>query len=294
MEEIPYYPGCSLKDKAKGFEKSAMAVAEELGAKLRELERWNCCGTVYSLTEDNLMKQLAPLRNLIRARDQGYDEVYTLCSMCYNTLKRANELVKNDQEKLDKINAFMDEEEDYEGSVEVKHFLELIPEDFSWNKISEAVESPLNVLNIAPYYGCMLLRPKGIEIDDPNNPSILDNLIEALGGNPVSYPYETECCGSYNTVERKDVVTSKTKTIVGSARENGADLMITSCPLCHFNLDQRQSDLSKEEPNFANVPTLYFTQLMAVAYGRIDECDFSSHRIDPRPILAAEKIAIKR
>lgn len=294
MEEIAYYPGCSLKDEAKGFERSAIAVAEEMDIELKELRRWNCCGTVYSLTEDNLMKQLAPLRNLIRTKDQGYKEVYTLCSMCYNTLKRANNLVKEDQEKLDKINAFMDLEEDYEGSVKVKHFLQFMRDQLGWEKVSKSVESPLAGLNIAPYYGCMLLRPKQAEIDDPNNPTILENLITALGGNPVSYPYDTECCGSYNTVERSDVVLNKTKTIASSARDSGADLMITSCPLCHFNLDQRQHDLSRNEPTFATIPTLYFTQLMAVAYGRIDECNFSSHRIDPRPILAAEKIAIKR
>ncbi len=240
------------------------------------------------------MKQLAPLRNLIRARDQGYENLYTLCSMCYNTLKRSNNLVKEDGEKLEKMNAFMDREDDYEGSVETKHFLQLVSEKLGWEKIANSVESPLTGLDIAPYYGCMLLRPEGVGIDDLNNPTVLNNLIKTLGGNPVSFPYETECCGSYNTVERENLVLNKTETIVNSAKERGADLIITSCPLCQFNLDQRQDDLSKKEPSFTTIPALYFTQLMAISYGKIDESNLSDHQIDPRPILAAEKIATKR
>ena len=135
MREISYYPGCSLKDTAKGFEESAVKVSEDLGVKLTELTRWNCCGTVYSLTDDNLMKQLGPVRNLIRARDEGADALYTLCSMCDNTLKRTNALVKRDSDKLDKINNFMDQENDYEGNVEVRHYLELLRDELGWKTV---------------------------------------------------------------------------------------------------------------------------------------------------------------
>lgn len=285
MKEIIYYPGCSLKDTAKGFEDSALKVSEEMDVTLKELSRWNCCGTVYSLTDDNLMKQLGPIRNLIRARDEGSDELYTLCSMCDNTLKRANFLVRREEDKRDKINNFMDQERDYEGSVEVHHYLELLRDDLGWDEVRDRVVAPLEGLNVAPYYGCMLTRPKEIGLDDPHEPSVFDELVESLGGTPVDFPYETECCGSYNTVDNEEMVLNKTQTITSGANKSGADVIITACPLCHFNLDSRQSDLLEVAPNHKPVPVIYFTQLMAVAFGHPEVNNFDEHAIDPREVL---------
>jgi len=288
MKDIPYYPGCSLKDTAKGFEESAIKVSEELSIELKELSRWNCCGTVYSLTDDNLMKQLGPIRNLIRAQDEGYESIYTLCSMCDNTLKRANALIKKDQDKLEKINNFMDQENDYEGKVEVYHYLELLRDELGWEKVGEHTVNSLEGLKVAPYYGCMLTRPKEIGLDDPHNPQVFDKLVESLGGTPVDFPYESECCGSYNTVDNREMVLNKTQTITAGARKSGADLIITACPLCHFNLDSRQSDLLRIAPNHKPVPVLYFTQLMAVAFGYPEASKFEEHAIDPREVIKIE------
>ncbi len=288
MREIAYYPGCSLKGSAKGFEDSAISVSRNLGIELKELPRWNCCGTVYSLTDDNLMKQVGPIRNLLRAREQGYDSLYTLCSMCDNTLKRSNKLVKNDEDKLSKINNFMDQEEDYQGEIDVKHYLELLRDELGWQEIKAKVKDPLEGVKVAPYYGCMLTRPKEIGLDDPHKPTILDELITSLGGKPVDFPYESECCGSYNTVDKKEVVLGKTQTITGGANKAGADLIITACPLCHFNLDYRQAELLEVAPGHHPVPVFYFTQLMAVAFGDIDVSSFEEHEIDPEPGLNPE------
>lgn len=288
MKNITYYPGCSLKDTAKGFEDSAIKVSEELGVNLNELDRWNCCGTVYSLTDDNLMKQLGPIRNLIRARDEGSDKLYTLCSMCDNTLKRANLLIKEEEEKRDKINSFMDQEKDYEGTVEVNHYLQFLRDDLGWGEVRDAVDNPLEDLNVAPYYGCMLTRPEEIGLDDPHNPTVFDELVESLGGTPVDFPYESECCGSYNTVDDKEMVLRKAQTITDGAYKSGADVIITACPLCHFNLDSRQLDLLEVAPNHKPVPVLYFTQLMAVAFGYPEVNKFDEHAIDPREVLKLE------
>jgi len=270
-----------LKDTANNFETSALKTAEELGFDLEELPRWNCCGTVYSLTDDNLMKQLGPIRNLVHAQSHGYDRLYTLCSMCDNTLKRANLLVKEDQNKLKKINVFMDQEPDYLGEVEVLHFLQLLRDEVGWERVRENVKNPLNDLNIAPYYGCMLTRPREVGLDDPHDPSVFDDLIEALGANPVDFAYDSECCGSYNTVDKAEVVLDKTETIINGARKAGADLMITSCPLCQFNLDSRQVDLIEVAPSHEPLPVLYFTQLTALAFGHPEACQFSENSVDP-------------
>lgn len=294
MRDLLYYPGCSLKDTAIGFEDSAIYASSQLGVNLKEMENWNCCGTVYSLTTDNLMKQLGPIRNLVYAQGEGYDELYTLCSMCDNTLKRSNRLVKGDQEKLDKINNFMDREEDYRGEVTVNHYLELLRDDLGWEQVSGPVENPLNGLKVAPYYGCMLTRPKEIGLDDPHNPTILDDFIRSLGATPVDYPYHSECCGSYNTVENKEIVLKQAGKITTAASTAGADLIITSCPLCHYNLDTRQSEYLRQTNSSQPIPILYITQLMAVAYGNPDVCKFEEHAINPGDVIATKTKALNK
>jgi heterodisulfide reductase subunit B len=158
--ELCYYPGCTLKTKAANFEESAIASMAVLGVDLVELERWNCCGTVYSLAEDDLVHHIAPVRTLIRVKGRGENRVVTLCSFCYNTLKRANLLVKNSEEKRNTLNSFMTEEIDYDGSVETVHLLSVLRDDIGREAIAGKVTNPLSGLKLAAYYGCTLLRPE--------------------------------------------------------------------------------------------------------------------------------------
>ncbi len=284
--KIPYYPGCTLKTQANGFETSAIKVAGTLDIDFEELERWNCCGTVFSQASDNLMQYLAPIRNCIRVQEAGFDKFVTLCSMCYNTMKRANLQVAHDDEKLKTINSFMYREEDYRGSVEVFHLLEMLRDEVGFEKISKKVIKKLSGLKVAPYYGCMLTRPQEVGIDDLEEPRIMEDLIRALGAEVIDDPLRGECCGSYHTVNAKDLVTERTRMIVSSAKNRGADVIILSCPLCEFNLDTRQKDTKEKYSDFTGIPILYFTQLMALAFGLREEvCRFDLHYIDPRPVL---------
>ena len=267
MDRLTYFPGCSLKDEAKEFESSAMAVMEALELPLVEFERWNCCGTVYSLTEDDLMHQLASVRNLIRAQETGSEEIVTTCAMCYNTLKRSSLFVNHAEDRLEKINAFMNKEVDYEGKVEVRHLLQIIRDRIGWEKVEEAMIHPLEGLSVAPYYGCMLLRPREVGIDDPDNPTIMRDLIEALWATPVEFAFQTECCGSYQVVDHRELIVERTHRILSSARRAGADVVITSCPLCQYNLRETQSELKDKIPTYEEMPVVYFTQLMAVTLG---------------------------
>ncbi len=263
MDGIAYFPGCSLKDTAKGFESSAVAVMEALGLPLVELDRWNCCGTVYSLTTDDLMHQLASLRDLIRAQEMGETQLVAACAMCYNTLKRVSLHVSRDQDALDKMNAFLNKEVDYEGKVEVRHLLEILRDRIGWEKVSERVIRPLDGLTVAPYYGCTLVRPREAGIDDPDAPTVMKDLVESLGATAVGFPFATECCGSYQVVDRRDLVIERSDRIVRLARRAGAQVIVTSCPLCQHNLDQAQQELTDGE----TIPVLYFTQVMAAAFG---------------------------
>ena len=289
---IPFFPGCTLKTSALNFEEPALAVARQLGIELVEIPRWNCCGTVFSLTSDDLIHHVAPVRILVRAQEMigesgSADEhrLVTLCSMCFNTLKRSNLRVKENPEDLKKINDFMDREEDYEGRVVVAHFLEVLKE-FGFGKVREKVKASLKNLNVLPYYGCMLLRPAEAGIDDPEDPSILEDLVSALGATPVDSPYKKVCCGSYQTVTNRETVRDLVHEILSRAQQAGAEAVVTSCPLCAFNLDNLQEEIKQHYTEFVEIPVLYFSQLIAAAFGLGNEaCRFDLNFVAPGPLL---------
>jgi len=289
--ELHYYPGCTLKTRAKGLEDSAVAAMAALDIQLKEIERWNCCGTVYSLAEDDLAHHLAPVRNLIRAKEQGADRLGTLCSFCYHTLKRANILVRNDSAKRKTLNDFMEEEADYNGEVEVVHLLNVLKDEVGWEAVTQKVRVPLHGLKVAPYYGCTLLRPQEVAIDQVERPTILKELVEAIGGEAVDFPFATECCGSYQVVSNPNFAAQRAWEIISSAMRKGADALVLSCPLCHFNLSERQSELVQRYSDFTGMPIFYFTQLMALAF-QLDSavCHFGLERADPLPLLKSRNL----
>jgi len=264
---IPYYPGCTLSTKAKGYDRSGRAVAKALDLELEELPEWQCCGATFPLATDDSMALIAPTRMLYQAQQAG-ERLTTLCAICFHVLRRSQALLERDPEMLDRINWFTEQE--YTG-VQVTHFLEILRDDLGWDTLAERVVRPLEGLKVAPYYGCLLLRPYDeIGLDDPENPTILHDLIRALGAEAVDFPYSIECCGSYLTVKEPQVSETLSEDVVASARENGADVIITACPLCQFNLDYPQRETEAGQTG-NEIPTLYFTQLMAVALGLPEE-----------------------
>ena len=283
---IPYYPGCTLSTKAEGYDRSGRAVAAALGMDLEELPEWQCCGATFPLSVDNSLALIAPTRILYQAEQAG-DRVATLCAICYHVLKRAQTMLDRDEEMLDRINWFTEQE--YQGQVEVVHLLELLRDDLGWDALAERVERPLEGLRVAPYYGCLLLRPENeIGLDDPEAPTILADLIAALGAEPVDFPYSIECCGSYLTVKEPQVSEALSGDIMASARAHDADLVVTACPLCQFNLDypqrEGQAGVTGEE-----IPILYFTQLMAVALGLPEEeWGLEGHYVEAGALFARE------
>ncbi|MCP2621168.1 CoB--CoM heterodisulfide reductase iron-sulfur subunit B family protein, partial [Candidatus Aminicenantes bacterium AC-334-E05] len=260
--KISYYPGCTLKVNAKNFEDSTIASLKELDVELEELPRWNCCGTVYSLSTDDLIHHVAPIRNLLRVKEQNNNKVVTLCAMCFNTLKRANLKVREEPDSLEKINNLMYLEKlKYEGDVEVLHLIEVLRNEVGFSTLRQKITRPLRNLKVASYYGCLLVRPREIGIDDPENPTIMEELVKNLGGDPIDFPYKTECCGAYQTVDHPEIVISRTYSIISSAQVNGAEVIMVSCPLCAFNLDHRQKETKQKYLEFRPMPILYFTQL---------------------------------
>lgn len=180
-------------------------------------------------------------------------------------------------------------EEEYEGEVHILHFLEILRDEAGFETLSRRVQKGLEGLRVAPYYGCLLLRPQDeIGLDDPDEPTILSDLLQSLGGEAVDFPDKTECCGSYLTVSSPEVAEELSYTILSSALREGAEIVVTSCPLCQFNLDYRQREMGQEHSGFTPLPVLYFTQLLGIALG-LDSTDygFEKHYIDPCPLLKA-------
>jgi len=267
----PYFPGCTLATKAHNYDASGKAVAAALGLPLDELPDWQCCGATFPLATDNTLALIAPTRVLIQAEQTGADKVTTLCAICFNVLKRTEFSLRKHPEQLERINWFVSTDDTsagqtYTGKVRVTHFLQQLRDDLSWKAVSEKVTQPLTGLKVAPYYGCLLLRPPAeIGLDDPDQPAILADLVKALGAEPVDFPFKGECCGSYLAVNKPDVPSALSGTIVESAAKNGAHAIVTACPLCHYNLDVKHT-----------LPVYYFTELMAAALGISEISNFKS------------------
>jgi heterodisulfide reductase subunit B len=280
-----YFPGCTLSTQAAGYDVSGRAVAEVLDMTLNELPEWQCCGATFPLATDNTMALIAPTRLLTQAQ-KASGHMTTLCAICYHVLKRTQVFLDRQPEVLERINWFT--EEPYEGQARVTHFLELLRDELGWEHLAERVKRPLAGLKVAPYYGCLLLRPGNeIGLDDPDEPTILHDCLAALGCEVVDFPYKIECCGSYLVVNKPELPEKLAGEIVASARRNGARAIVTACPLCQFNLDYSQrGDNGGRYARGDELPVLYFTQLMAVALG-LEEAAWGmeKHYVDPMSLF---------
>lgn len=253
-----YYPGCTLRTKAKELDKYARESAKVLGFELEEVEDWQCCGGVYPLGTDEIATKLSSIRTLNAAKEKKQDLV-TICSACHHVIKRVNDDMKNVEGIRTKANNYMKLEEPYAGETTVLHYLEVLRDRVGFDKVKEKVVHPLTGKKIGAYYGCLLLRPgKIMTFDDPENPVIMEEFIRALGAEPVIYPYRNECCGGYISLKEKEMAQNMCEKIMDSASGFGADMLITACPLCKYNLCKNGTD---------SVPVYYFTELLAEALG---------------------------
>jgi len=282
---IPYFPGCTLHSKAQGFDASARAAALALDIVMEELPEWTCCGATFPMAADSAMGLVAPTRILASAKEAG--KLLTLCSFCYNTLKRTNRVLTTDAERRRKVTTFIEEE--YEGTVRTVHLLEVLRDEVGFDALAQRVTRRLDGLKVAPYYGCLLLRPaEEMEFDDPERPSILENFLTSLGCQVVDFPHKTECCGSFVAVSSPEMATECSARILETAAKLGAEMLVVSCPLCQYNLDRAQREVRAGHARAARLPVLYFTQLLALALGCDEAClHLEGHAADPRPRLSA-------
>ncbi|MEE3409959.1 MAG: CoB--CoM heterodisulfide reductase iron-sulfur subunit B family protein [Treponema sp.] len=255
-----YFPGCTLKNKAKDLDAYARVSAEALGFSLEEIPEWQCCGGVYPTAADEVAQKLSSVRALAAARDAGR-ELVTLCSACYNVLKQVNADMQGNEFVAFKANNYLKQDGiEYHGEANVVHFLEVLRDKVGWANVKAAVKNPLAGKKIGAYYGCLLLRPANVlKFDDPENPQILEDFIKAIGATPVIYAQRNECCGAYTMFDNPAIPQERAKKILGNASDMGADFLVTSCPLCKYNLIKNKGD--------SKLDVIYFSELLADALG---------------------------
>ena len=257
--KFSYYPGCTLKTKAKELDKYGRSSAAKLGVELEEIENWQCCGAVYPQAEDEIATKLSAVRALDAAKQSGQD-LLTLCSACHHVLKRVNNDMAENEYIRFRANNYLKLEKPYQGETNVIHYLEMLRDSVGFDNLKKAVANPLKGVKIAAYYGCLLLRPSGVmAFDDPESPTIIEDFIRAIGATPVIYSQRNECCGGYIAMEDKGAAQKRVDAIIASAQAAGADMIITACPLCMYNLDANATA--------HKLPVKYFTELLAQALG---------------------------
>lgn len=282
---VAYYPGCSLHSTAREYDNSIRAVAGSLGLNLIEPPGWVCCGSSPAHSSDHKLAMELPVQNLAIVEQMGLDTVTAPCSACFARMKTAAHTVAQDPEVAGDLK--IEGGYRYKGSVKVKSLVETLIERAGPEKIAARTQKKLTGLKVACYYGCLLTRPPQVtEAEHPEYPIQMEPLLRSLGADPIDWSYKTDCCGGTLSLTKTPVALEMTRKILQNAHDCGADMVVTVCPLCHVNLDARQSQI---QLGF-DIPVLYLTQLMSWAFG----CDekqtgLEKNFVDPKPILALQR-----
>jgi len=286
MKYYSYYPGCSSESTAAGLGISAQAITKFLEMELIELEGWNCCGSTPYGSLEEVEAVAVAARNLALAEKTGLDLV-TPCSSCFVTLAKANLHLKENPQLMSQVNeALAVANLEYHGNVKVRLLLEVIVNDITLEIVASKVKRPLNGLKVAPYYGCQEARPD-FGYDDPENPQSLDRLVQSLGAEAVPYPLKNHCCGGALVIPEEEMVLGLINKLLANAVDNGAQCITTPCPLCQMNLDAYQSKVNSKFKTNYNLPVLFFTQLMGIAFGlNSEDVGLKTNIVPPQKVLA--------
>ncbi len=289
-----YYPGCSSEGSAAHLNKSLAAIAPALDIELEEIRDWNCCGaSVGGAASSRLPNQVLTGRNLAIAAQQGKQDVVTPCAACYLNTHGVNEEIRNDTELRTSVNtALAADDLQYEDDLKVRHACEILVNEVGLDKIRSNVKKPLRELKIAGYVGCQTVRPHagteaGGQWDNYDDPGFLDDFIEACGAEAVDYNVKTSCCGGSVSVMKPEKTMHLIKKILQAAVDADADMIATPCPLCQTNVEMYQQQVNKEFGTDFNIPTVYYSQLMAVAFGMDwkNDAALDQHLIEPVALI---------
>ncbi len=287
-----YFPGCSLKSTGRPYEESLLAVLRALEVPVREIEDWNCCGATAYMAVDEVQAFALAARNLALAEKApgGANgkpaQVLAPCAACYLVLLKTQRYLADHADLHQKVTAGLQAVKlTYEGRVQVRHPLDVLVNDVGTDRIAKRVTQPLKGMKIACYYGCQIVRPFAA-FDDMHNPTTMDRLVKALGATPVDWPLKTRCCGGTLNGTIPDTGLRLNRILLKEAKRRGADLLITVCPLCQFNLECYQDQIASKFQESVALPVVYLTQLMGMAFGLSDR-DLGIQRLFVPPVRAA-------
>ncbi len=282
---MTYYPGCSSEGSARHLDESLRAVLPEIGVEIDDIEDWNCCGASVGHIGGGQLPNLSLTgRNLAKARERGTQDVITGCAACYLNTHGGNEKIKSDVKKKSQVNeALAAGDLTYDGDLKVRHVCEVIVNDIGLDKIKDRVKNPLTGLKVAGYVGCQTVRPfaqtqAGGEYDTYDDPQFLDNFAEACGATAVPFQHKTACCGGSVAVMSPDRTLHLIKNILEDAKQAGADVISTPCPLCQTNVEMYQDQINARFGTDYKIPVVFYSQLMAVAFGMDSEKDAALQR----------------
>ncbi len=269
---LAYFPGCVSKSTGKEMDVSTRAVCSALGIALEELEDWNCCGATHVANE------LVATGLAARTMAQTDLPIMTSCSICYSNLRSAAQRME-DPEVRGKVNEVLTKK--YSGA-KVRHALDVIQE--ALDKNDELIAVPLKDLKVAPYYGCLMTRPRGV--DSPEFPTILEKLIKTLKAEPLDFRLKTFCCGGPIFMPQEEAAEDIAYKILKEAKKEGADVIVTLCPLCHLMLDAKQKAIENKRGEKIGIPVLYVTQLVGIALGLgPEELGLGMNAVSPMPVV---------
>jgi heterodisulfide reductase subunit B len=285
-----YFPGCSLKGTGRSYEESLLPVFRAMGIELEELDDWNCCGATAYMAVDEVKACVMASRNLAIAEKTGNKELMAPCSACYLVLNKTKHYLHESPSVKRVIDEALKQGSlTYTGNVPVRHPLDVLVNTIGLDEVKKRVKHPLKGLKVAPYYGCQIVRPYA-SFDDQYNPTTMDRLLEALGATVVTYPLKTRCCGGSLTGTLPEPGLLCSYILLKEAIKRGADVVATVCPLCQFNLDGYHDKIEAKWES-VRIPTVYFTQLMGLAFG-LSARELGLHRgFVPMKSLPAQTVA---
>ena len=282
---MTYYPGCSSQGSGRHLDESLRAVLPQVGVEVDDIEDWNCCGASVGHIGGGQLPNLALTgRNLAKARERGTQDVITGCAACYLNTHGGNEKIKNDVKKKAQVNEALEAGGlKYDGDLKVRHACEVLVNEVGVDKIKARVTNPLKGLKVAGYVGCQTVRlfagTQECGSDDAyDDPDFLDDFTRACGAEAVPFKHKTACCGGSVAVMSPDRTLHLMKNILEDAKQSGADVISTPCPLCQTNVEMYQEQINKKFGTDYNIPVVFYSQLMAVAFGMDGEKDAALHR----------------
>ena len=254
---------------------------------LKEIKDWNCCGATAYFPVDELLAHTLVARNLALAEKDGLSDFVAPCSACYKNAYFTNSYLKKDPDLAEHINYALEADDLHvNGTMKVRHLIEVFIEDVGLEEIGKKVTHPLKNLRVAPYYGCQLLRPRK-ENENVENPQFFEGLLSALGAEPVDYPSKARCCGGSLIITNRKAALDMVNILLQDAVNRKADVIATTCPMCNVNLEVYQSQVNREFGTQYSIPVMYFTQLMGVALGiKPAKLGIGKEVVSGEPVLA--------